>query len=162
MVFVSASSLAPAAACIASGRAAIEHLLRGSHSKIAALLSDPAKARALSAQGVDARQGDYLDISSMTRAFAGIDVLVPGSVTAFVDALYAHNTVVQAAKAAQVKHIYNTAIQHPHHSRLRISQGSDCDISTILALGQSGAPYSYPQHDVFRCAAADDGRARSR
>ena len=55
------------------GRGIVEHLLKlKPSSEIAVLARDPAKAVDLSAKGVEMRRGDYFDLESLKRAFAGV------------------------------------------------------------------------------------------
>jgi NAD(P)H dehydrogenase (quinone) len=104
------------------GRGIVEHLLKlKPSSEIAVLARDPAKAVDLSAKGVEVRRGDYFDLESLKRAFAGVGKLMFVSTVTFTDGLTQHRNVVAAAKAAGVEHVHYTSIQHREGSNFVIS-----------------------------------------
>jgi NAD(P)H dehydrogenase (quinone) len=76
---------------------------------------------------VSVRGGDYHDPERLEQAFHGVDKLLLVSAMAFTDAQAAHRNVVDAARAAGVRHIHYTAIQRRPGSSFTIAQVTDWD-----------------------------------
>ena len=96
------------------GRAAIDFLLAKRDSEtVAALARDLKKADDLKAKGVDVRQGDYFSFDSLVKAFEGVEKLLFVSSNDLTDRVGQHANVINAAKAAGVKHIVYTSILNP-------------------------------------------------
>lgn len=96
------------------GGAAVDFLLGKRNSEdVAALVRDVTKAEALTAKGVDVRQGDYFDYDSLVKAFAGVEKLLFVSSNDLTDRVRQHANVINAAKAANVEHIVYTSILNP-------------------------------------------------
>jgi len=92
------------------GGAVIDFLLKKSHRvKVAALVRDKNKAEELSKKGVELRDGDYTNYSSLVEAFKGVEKLGFVSSSELENRVQQHTNVVNAAKEAGVKHIYYTS-----------------------------------------------------
>ena len=127
------------------GTAIINHLLNKNSpaSPIAGLVRDEQKAAGLSAKGVQLRKGDYFDVTSLEKAFQGIDTLVFISSGSLEDRVSQHQNVVNAAKASGVKHIIYTSVLKATDT-LKFFPGID-HYHTEAMLKQAGIPYT-----VFR------------
>ncbi|UOQ71585.1 SDR family oxidoreductase [Hymenobacter cellulosilyticus] len=109
-------------------------------SEIAALVRDMSKAQDLAARGVDVRQGDYLDYSSLVSAFRGVDKLLLVSAVAFTDRVSQHRNVIDAAKEAGVKHLFYTSIQRD--TDFVLPEVTESDLATEAYLKASGLIYT--------------------
>lgn len=122
------------------GHHVIESLLKTvPASQIVAIVRNPAKASALSAQGVVVRQGDYSDEAALKAALQGVDKLLLISSSEVGQRAAQHRNVIHAAKAAGVKFIAYTSLLHADTSPLALS---DEHIETEKMLAQSGIPYA--------------------
>lgn len=84
-------------------------------SQIVAIVRNPAKAQALSQQGVVVRQADYSDEAALTAALQGVDKLLLISSSEVGQRAVQHRNVINAAKAAGVKFIAYTSLLHARH-----------------------------------------------
>ncbi|EOG8103152.1 SDR family oxidoreductase [Enterobacter ludwigii] len=122
------------------GQLVIEQLLNTvSANQIVAIVRNPAKAEALSQQGITVRQGDYADESTMTSALKGIDKLLLISSSEVGQRATQHQNVINAAKAAGVKFIAYTSLLHADKSPLGLHVEH---VATEKALAESGIPYA--------------------
>ena len=157
------------------GQHVIETLLKtvpASH--IVAIVRNPAKATALSQQGITVRQADYSDEAAFTTALQGIDKLLLISSSEVGQRAPQHRNVINAAKAAHVKFIAYTSLLHADTSPLGLA---DEHVATEQMLAESGIAYallrngwytenylaSAPaalEHGVF-IGAADEGKIAS-
>ena len=122
------------------GQLVIEQLLNTvPANQIVAIARNPAKAEALSQQGITVRQGDYADESTMTSALKGVDKLLLISSSEVGQRATQHQNVINAAKAAGVKFIAYTSLLHADKSPLglHVEHGA-----TEKALAESGIPYA--------------------
>ena len=95
------------------GQLVIEQLLKTvPASQLVAIVRNPAKADALSQQGVTVRQADYTDQAAFTAALAGVDKLLLISSSEVGQRAPQHQNVINAAKAAGVKFIAYTSLLH--------------------------------------------------
>jgi NAD(P)H dehydrogenase (quinone) len=132
------------------GRGIVDHLLTlVPASEIAVLVRDPAKSADLAALGVEIRRGDYSDVEALKKAFVNIEKLMLVSTTAFADALTQHRNVVDAAKAAGVKHVHYTAIQRPEGSEFILDQVTEWDRVTEAALAASGMAFTVFRNTMY-------------
>lgn len=100
------------------GQHVIESLLKTvPASQIVAIVRNPAKATALSQQGITVRQADYSDEAAFTTALQGIDKLLLISSSEVGQRAPQHRNVINAAKAAHVKFIAYTSLLHADTSR---------------------------------------------
>lgn len=157
------------------GQHVIESLLKiVPASQIVAIVRNPAKATALSQQGITVRQADYSDEAAFTTALQGIDKLLLISSSEVGQRAPQHRNVINAAKAAHVKFIAYTSLLHADTSPLGLA---DEHVATEQMLAESGIAYallrngwytenylaSAPaalEHGVF-IGAADEGKIAS-
>ena len=157
------------------GQHVIESLLKTvPASQIVAIVRNPAKATALSQQGITVRQADYSDEAAFTTALQGIDKLLLISSSEVGQRAPQHRNVINAAKAAHVKFIAYTSLLHADTSPLGLA---DEYVATEQMLAESGIAYallrngwytenylaSAPaalEHGVF-IGAADEGKIAS-
>ncbi|MFP2720884.1 SDR family oxidoreductase [Enterobacter ludwigii] len=107
--------------------------------QIVAIVRNPAKAEALSQQGITVRQGDYADESTMTSALKGVEKLLLISSSEVGQRATQHQNVINAAKAAGVKFIAYTSLLHADKSPLGLHIEH---VATEKALAESGIPYA--------------------
>ncbi len=81
-------------------------------SQIVAIVRNPAKAQALTAQGITVRQADYGDEAALTSALQGVEKLLLISSSEVGQRAPQHRNVINAAKAADVKFIAYTSLLH--------------------------------------------------
>ncbi|KLV71253.1 SDR family oxidoreductase [Citrobacter sp. MGH110] len=122
------------------GQYVIESLLKTvPASQIAAIVRNPAKATALSQQGITVRQADYSDEAALTAALQGIDKLLLISSSEVGQRAPQHRNVINAAKAAHVKFIAYTSLLHADTSPLGLA---DEHVATEKMLAESGIAYA--------------------
>jgi NAD(P)H dehydrogenase (quinone) len=130
------------------GTATIDFLLKKTPaSRIAALVRNEQKAAGLSAKGISLRKGDYFNAQSLEKAFQGIDTLVFISSGDIVSRVQQHQNVVNAAKAAGIKHIIYTSVVKAT-ATLKFTAGID-HYHTEEMLKQSGIPYTILRHTFY-------------
>ncbi len=122
------------------GQHVIESLLKTvPASQIVAIVRNPAKATALSQQGIIIRQADYTDEAAFTTALQGIDKLLLISSSEVGQRTPQHRNVINAAKAAHVKFIAYTSLLHANTSPLGLA---DEHVATEKMLADSGIAYA--------------------
>ena len=122
------------------GQHVIESLLKTvPASQIVAIVRNPAKATALSQQGIAVRQADYTDEAAFTTALQGIDKLLLISSSEVGQRTPQHRNVINAAKAAHVKFIAYTSLLHANTSPLGLA---DEHVATEKMLADSGIAYA--------------------
>ncbi|WP_336667113.1 SDR family oxidoreductase [Enterobacter mori] len=122
------------------GQLVIEELLKTvPASQIVAIVRNPAKAEALSNQGIVVRQADYTDQAAFTSALSGVDKLLLISSSEVGQRAAQHQNVINAAKAAGVKFIAYTSLLHADKSPLGLHVEH---VQTEKALAESGVPYA--------------------
>lgn len=122
------------------GQFVVEELLKTVAAKqIVAIVRNPAKAQALSNQGVLVRQADYGDQAALTQALAGVDKLLLISSSEVGQRATQHRNVINAAKAAGVKFIAYTSLLHADKSPLGLHVEH---VETEKMLADSGIPYA--------------------
>lgn len=122
------------------GQHVIESLLKTvPASQIVAIVRNPAKATALSQQGITVRQADYSDEAALTAALQGIDKLLLISSSEVGQRAPQHRNVINAAKAAHVKFIAYTSLLHADTSPLGLA---DEHVATEKMLAESGIAYA--------------------
>lgn len=122
------------------GQYVIESLLKTvPASQIVAIVRNPAKATALSQQGITVRQADYSDEAALTAALQGIDKLLLISSSEVGQRAPQHRNVINAAKAAHVKFIAYTSLLHADTSPLGLA---DEHVATEKMLAESGIAYT--------------------
>lgn len=107
--------------------------------QLVAVVRNPAKAEALSQQGVNVRQADYGDEGALTKALQGVEKLLIISSSEVGQRAPQHRNIIQAATAAGVKFIAYTSLLHADTSPLGLA---DEHIATEKMLADSGIPYA--------------------
>ncbi|MFA6470245.1 MAG: SDR family oxidoreductase [Bacteroidota bacterium] len=132
------------------GRTTVDHLLKVlPASSLAVLARDPEKAADLKALGVDVRRGDYKNPASLTAAFAGIEKLFLVSSSDLADRSTQHINVVDAAKAAGVKHIVFTSFQRKRDTGSPIQMLAQSYIDTEKHIKSSGMTYTLLRNGLY-------------
>ncbi|MBX3041584.1 MAG: SDR family oxidoreductase [Bdellovibrionaceae bacterium] len=122
------------------GHWVIQHLLKKvPASQIVAIVRNPAKAEDLKKLGVSVRKGDYDQADSWSQALEGISRLLLISSSEVGKRHTQHETVIQAAKKAQVRHIAYTSILKADVSSLILAKEH---LATEQSLRQSGIPFT--------------------
>ncbi|EMG9277398.1 SDR family oxidoreductase [Enterobacter cloacae] len=122
------------------GRLVIEQLLKTvPANQIVAIVRNPAKAEALSQQGIMVRQGDYTDQAALTTALKGVEKLLLISSSEVGQRATQHQNVINAAKAAGVTFIAYTSLLHADNSPLGLHVEH---VATEKALATSDIPYA--------------------
>lgn len=122
------------------GHLVLQNLLKTTAaSKIVAIVRNPAKAEALSQQGIVVRQADYTDEAAFTAALQDVDKLLLISSSEVGQRTPQHRNVIHAAKAAGVKFIAYTSLLHADKSPLGLHVEH---VETEKMLADSGIPYA--------------------
>ncbi|HHJ4611725.1 TPA: SDR family oxidoreductase [Raoultella ornithinolytica] len=122
------------------GHLVLQNLLKTTAaSQIVAIVRNPAKAEALSQQGIVVRQPDYTDEAAFTAALQGVDKLLLISSSEVGQRTPQHRNVIHAAKAAGVKFIAYTSLLHADKSPLGLHVEH---VETEKMLADSGIPYA--------------------
>lgn len=122
------------------GHLVLQNLLKTTAaSQIVAIVRNPAKAEALSQQGIVVRQADYTDEAAFTAALQGVDKLQLISSSEVGQRTPQHRNVIHAAKAAGVKFIAYTSLLHADKSPLGLHVEH---VETEKMLADSGIPYA--------------------
>lgn len=122
------------------GQFVVEALLKTIPAKeIVAIVRNPAKAEALSKQGLIVRQGDYNDQAALTQALPGVEKLLLISSSEVGQRAAQHRNVINAAKAAGVKFIAYTSLLHADTSPLGLHVEH---VETEKLLAESGIPFA--------------------
>lgn len=120
------------------GHLVLQNLLKTTAaSQIVAIVRNPAKAEALSQQGIVVRQADYTDEAAFTAALQGVDKLLLISSSEVGQRTPQHRNVIHAAKAAGVKFIAYTSLLHADKSPLGLHVEH---VETEKMLADSGIP----------------------
>jgi NAD(P)H dehydrogenase (quinone) len=132
------------------GRATIGYMLERklTPSSIVAVVRDPQKVADLAARGVQVRRGDYTDAVSLEAAFRGVDKLLFISTSALgEERMLHHRNVVNAARAAGVRHItYTSAIKPAANAKFGASPGH---FHTEALIRESGIPYTFFRNNLY-------------
>ncbi|MBM6550663.1 SDR family oxidoreductase [Marinomonas ostreistagni] len=105
---------------------------------IVAAVRSPSKVTHLSERGVQVRQADYNDPSTLEQAFAGVTRVMLVSSSEVGQRAAQHQNVIAAAKAAGVELLAYTSILHADSSPLALAEEHR---ATEAALKASGVPH---------------------
>jgi NAD(P)H dehydrogenase (quinone) len=111
---------------------------------------DDDKAKAIASTGVEVREADYTDYNKLLTALQGIDKLYFVSAGEHSKRGTIHLNVVEAIKAAGIKHVIYTSLQHKddtENSPVYYLVGPH--IQTEKALKESGITYTILRHNVY-------------
>lgn len=121
-------------------------------SNIAVLVRDTEKdiVKEYQSQGLDIRFSDYENLDKLTAAFEGIEQVFLISGNDLGARLQQHKNVVEAAKAANVKHIFYT-------SSVRKTESKDAPLDPVVsghaqteeAILNSGLDYTILRHNLY-------------
>ncbi|RZK22349.1 MAG: SDR family oxidoreductase [Hymenobacter sp.] len=133
------------------GQAVVENLLKTtSPDQVAVLVRDPTRAADLQARGVAVRQGDYNDHASLTAALAGIEQLFLVSGNDIPNRVAQHTNVVNAARAAGVKHVAYTSFQRKTEDGSSAAAFvAEAHLATEQLLKESGLTYTILKNALY-------------
>ncbi len=114
--------------------------------KIAGLVRESSKGKALQENGVELRVGAYGDRASLVRAFKGIETLLFISSSELTNRIAAHQNVIAAAKEAGVKHLVYTSLVQA--DKLLSPLAAD-HLETEKQIIQSGIPYTFFRNTFY-------------
>lgn len=89
--------------------------------QLVAAVRNPAKATPLSSKGLHLREADYSRPETLAAAFAGVDQLLLISSSEMGNRVAQHKAVIDAARAAGVRHIAYTSLLHADTSPLALA-----------------------------------------
>jgi NAD(P)H dehydrogenase (quinone) len=123
------------------GKATIAFLLKKNKpSQIAGLVRDLKKGDDLRVMGIEVRQGDYFDNTSLVKALKDVDQLLLVSSSVMTGRTKQHINVIDAAKESGVQHIYYTSMINPSPSSFFIAAKSHRETEEYIK--SSGLPYT--------------------
>ncbi len=130
------------------GSVVVESLLkRGLAGQLAVSVRNPARASAYQDRGIDVRQGDFDDPSSLTQAFAGVDkILIISADGDNETRIRQHKTAVRAAQEAGVRFIAYTSISNASHNTLGLAE---VHRATEEAIRATGIPYAFLRNNWY-------------
>ena len=132
------------------GRKTLRHLLkRLPATQLVGLARDPAKAADLAALGVEIRQGDYMEPTSLAKAFQGVDKLMLVATHAFTERNTSHANVIDQAVKAGVRHLVYMPIYRKEGSTFTMKEITNEDLFTVDRLLGSGLTYTLARHPPF-------------
>ena len=133
------------------GKSTVAHLLKKGvpANQIIGLSRKKEKLEDLASQGIEIREGDYLDYNSLVAAFEGVDKVMLTSAVAFTDRSTQHYNVISAARHMGVKHLVYMAIMRKEGSGRIIPEVTESDRFTEQVLKSSGLDYTIVYHPPF-------------
>ncbi|HEY0176178.1 MAG TPA: SDR family oxidoreductase [Pedobacter sp.] len=133
------------------GNAITESLLKKTNAdRVNILVRDPEKAAEFKAKGVNVLTGDYNDADSLVNAFKGIDKLYLVSGNDIPNRAGQHESIINAAKKAGVKHIVYSSFQRKEDSEdSAIAFVAVSHIYTENLLKTSGLTYTILRHALY-------------
>ncbi len=115
--------------------------------QLVAVVRDPQKATALSAQGIHVRQGDYNDPASLVTAFAGVTTVLLVSGTDLAARAQQHRHVIDAARTTGVARLVYTSGLNP--SAASAFPPSPSHAATEAYLRASGLAYTIVRDALY-------------
>lgn len=129
------------------GTQTIDFLIeQDSSEKIAGLVRTEEKGADLKEKGVDIRIGDYTDYASLQKAMQNVNTLLLISSSSLEGRVQQHENVINAAKEAEVNHIFYTSIVHADEE---LSPLSSDHHETEKILKQAGIDYTIYRHTFY-------------
>lgn len=115
--------------------------------QLAVSVRDPAKAERFKEQGIEVRQADYEDPSSLEKAFTGVDrLLLISSQGDDETRIRHHSNVIYAAGKTGVGLLVYTSISKAESSSLPVAEVHRQTESAIL---KSGIPYTFLRNNWY-------------
>jgi NAD(P)H dehydrogenase (quinone) len=130
------------------GSVVVESLLeRGLGDQLAVSVRNPARASSFQARGVDVRQGDFENLTSLKSAFSGVDrVLIISTDGDNETRIRQHKTAVRAAEEAGVHLIAYTSIANADHNPLSLAE---VHRATEEAIRSTGIPFVFLRNNWY-------------
>ncbi len=129
------------------GRLVIDGLLAKLPAQdVVAIVRDPAKAADLAAQGVEVRVAAYDDMRALNAALKGVDKLLLVSGSEVGRRIQQHRNVIDAAKAAGIRHIVYTSAPQATTTALILAPEHK---ATEEYLAGSGVPYTIVRNNWY-------------
>ena len=117
---------------------------------IVAFARDLSRAENLVAKGIEVREGDYDDYSSLLNAFKDIDQLYFVSGNDIFKRTKQQENVVNAAKEVKVKHVVYTSFQRKNETGSSpIAQVAEAHLKTENWLRESGLTYTILKQNLY-------------
>ncbi|MFC4636827.1 SDR family oxidoreductase [Deinococcus hohokamensis] len=113
---------------------------------LVALVRDPARAAALSAQGVQVRQADYTQPQTLDAALSGVDRLLLVSSNDLGDRVGQHRNVVEAARRAGVNLLAYTSLLRADTSQLGLAADHR---ATEALIREAGLPFVFLRNSWY-------------
>lgn len=133
------------------GIGVIENLLKTTPAnEIAALVRDESKATDLKAKGLNIRVGSYQDKDALASAMKGIDKVLLISSSDFNDRIGQHKNVIDAAKDAEVKHIFYTSVSIEDIDNSPIKPLLGDHFETENYIKGSGLTYTFLKNSLYQ------------
>ncbi|WP_341225837.1 SDR family oxidoreductase [uncultured Arcticibacterium sp.] len=133
------------------GNGVIENLLKTTPAnKIAALVRDESKAANLKEKGVNIRVGSYQDKDALATAMKGINRVLLISSSDFNDRIGQHKNVIDAAKDAEVKHIFYTSVSIEDMDNSPIKPLLGDHFETENYIKGSGLTYTFLRNNLYQ------------
>lgn len=134
------------------GKIAVQQLIKKGvkTSEISVLSRSEEKASKFKADGIAVKIGDYTNYDSLVRAFDGVDKLLFVSSSEVESRAAQHLNVVNAAKAAGVKHIaYTSFMRKQELENSAIAFLQDSHLKTENWIKESGMTYTILQNATY-------------
>lgn len=132
------------------GSVVIENLLKTTPaSEVSVLVRDENKATDLKAKGVEIRVGTYFDKASLATALQGIEKVLLISSNDFNDRLGQHKNVIDAAKNAEVEHIFYTGVTMKDIETSPLKPLLGDHYQTEDYIKESGLTYTFLQNSLY-------------
>jgi NAD(P)H dehydrogenase (quinone) len=131
------------------GRLVVEELLQKVAPRdVAVMVRHPEKARDWRGRGVNVRQADYDDLSSLHAAFEGVEDLLFISSPEFdtPKRMAQHDRVIEGARRAKVKHVAYTSFLGAQNEQ---PGGFNAHYLTERALEKSGLKVTFLRHPFY-------------
>ena len=129
------------------GRLVVNQLLeKGGDLEVIAVVRDPGKAEALAARGAEVRVAAYDDPAALAKALAGVDKVLLISSSEVGKRIQQHKNVIDAAKAAGVKHLLYTSAPRATATALILAPEHKATEENIHA---SGLPYTILRNNWY-------------
>lgn len=118
--------------------------------QIVGLVRDPNKAEALQAKGIDIREGNYDNESSLEKAFSGVEKIYFISGNDLDQRVAQHKNIVAAAEKAGVKHVVYTSFGRKDESEnspiYPVAKGH---LAAEDALKNASLDYTILKHNLY-------------